>query len=209
MVVPSVASLRLLIGDSRAHVPIKIVGPGRAVADDAHRRAFDVGGHRRRRADADADVGGARDHDLQRLAGPLGVDRLERDPVLLEDAGARAQVGSRGFPISAHRDRELERVLGRARRRGHHDRDGQSCNRNVAEHVILREQAWFLAAGAGSLAAILDMRRRADQCTTASRVAMTPPLKPPDRRPRRRAPEIHSASPAAVRPAWSRPRLRR
>ena len=59
---------------------------------------------------ANPDIGAAGDHRLQGLARARGVEDLELDAVLLEDAGLVAEMGDRGVPIAALADGELELV---------------------------------------------------------------------------------------------------
>ena len=51
--------------------------------------------------DGDADVDAARDHRLLRLAAALRPQDLEHEAVLLEDAGALADLGDRRVPVAA------------------------------------------------------------------------------------------------------------
>ncbi len=115
--------------DRRRCLGVPVVGsPGRLGTDDAHRRALGIGRHRALRADGEAEIGGAGDHRLQRLARARGVDDLERDTVLLEDAGLLAEIGHRGVPVAALADRDLEEIIGCGwQRDGEHRR---RCQRN-------------------------------------------------------------------------------
>ncbi len=67
-------------------IPV-VGGAGRLRADDAHRRALRIGRHGAERADRETQIDAAGDHRLQRLAAARGVDHLELEAVLLEDAG--------------------------------------------------------------------------------------------------------------------------
>ena len=49
---------------------------------------------------------------LQRLAAARGVDHLELEVVLLEDAGLGAEMGDGGVPVAALADGELELIGG-------------------------------------------------------------------------------------------------
>ena len=55
---------------------------------------------------------GVGDDDLDRLAAALGVENVEREAVLLEDAGVLPELGDEGLADAARADRKLEMVLG-------------------------------------------------------------------------------------------------
>jgi len=57
------------------------------------------------------DIDAAREHRLQRLGAALGVEQLQRQAMLLEDACALAELGYRGIPIAALANRELQHIL--------------------------------------------------------------------------------------------------
>ncbi len=110
----------------RLHVPVQIAGASGLGADDAHRRAFGIGAEHAHDTRGDADIDAAGDDRLLRLAGALRVDHLKHEAVLLEDAGALADLRHRGVPIAALADGELHGVFGgsclrcgKQRRAGH------------------------------------------------------------------------------------------
>jgi hypothetical protein len=112
-----------LIGES-ARTYQKSAAPVGLRADDAHRRALGVGAHDAERAGGEADVGTARDHGLLRLPAPLGVEQLQLEPVLLEEAGARAELRHGRVPIALLADGELQFVLGGGGATGDGDKHG-------------------------------------------------------------------------------------
>ena len=59
----------------------------------------------------DADVDAAGEHDLDGLAAALGVEHVEREAMLLEDAGVLAELRHALLPAAALPDRDLERIL--------------------------------------------------------------------------------------------------
>ena len=61
-------------------------------------------------------IDAAGNHGLLRLAGAVGVDDLELQAVLLEDAGALADFGDRSVPVAALADRQLDLVVAPKRR---------------------------------------------------------------------------------------------
>src|SRR5690242_15504386 len=76
-------------------------------------------------ADPDAEVDARRDHRLERLAAALRVEHLERQAMLLEEAGVLAELRDALLPAAALADRDLERVVGAGRgrkRQQHSDR---------------------------------------------------------------------------------------
>ena len=54
---------------------------------------------------------GVGDDDLDRLAAALGIEDIEREAVLLEDAGVLSKLGDEGLADAARADRKLELVL--------------------------------------------------------------------------------------------------
>jgi hypothetical protein len=92
-------------------VQIGIVGSGHGRPDDADRRALGVGAHDSQRPEPDAEVGAAGDHRLQSLARALGIEDVEHDAMLSEDAGILRELRDRLIPDSLGPDRELERIL--------------------------------------------------------------------------------------------------
>ena len=62
-------------------------------------------------ADRNADLRAVRDHRLLRLAAAVGVEDVEREAMLLEDAGLVAKLGDEGLAHVAVADRDLEVVL--------------------------------------------------------------------------------------------------
>src|SRR5262249_13989874 len=85
-------------------------------------------------AGPDADVDAAGDDRLHRLAAAVGIENLEIEPVLLEDAGALADVGNAAVPVVGRTDRELERVVGARRAR---EDDGQGQSRDDPRQVMM------------------------------------------------------------------------
>src|SRR5262249_9793687 len=60
--------------------------------DHPNRRAFGKGSERIECADPGADIGAAGDHGLLGFAGALGIENLQHEPVLLEEAGILPQL---------------------------------------------------------------------------------------------------------------------
>src|ERR1700746_4167427 len=81
---------------------------------------LEIAGQRPHDPDAHANVDTAGEYRLLGLTAALGVEDLQRHAVLLEDAGALADVGNRSIPQSALADRESERVLRKGRRARSH-----------------------------------------------------------------------------------------
>ncbi len=94
----------------RLHIPVEIVGAGRLGADHAHRRALGIGAEHAHHAGGDAEIDAAGDHRLLGLARAVGVDDLELEAVLLEDAGELADLRDRGVPVAALADRQFHLV---------------------------------------------------------------------------------------------------
>jgi hypothetical protein len=132
-----------------AHVPIGVL-TRRLRADDADRRAFRIGAEHAERADGHPDVDVAGDHRLHRLPGTLGIENVEVEPMLLENAGARAERGRRAVPDFALADCDGELIGGRCRRNGdpRHECEHR-CRADRASHRVplLRKAAFVQGAG--------------------------------------------------------------
>ena len=73
----------------------------------------------------DADVDAAGEHDLDGLTAALGVEHVEREAMLLEDAGVLAEFRHALLPAAALPDRDLERILrGRGAMQEHQQQGG-------------------------------------------------------------------------------------
>ena len=94
---------------SGGHVPVEVAGAGDARRDDPHRGALGERSHHRAGPRRDPDVDAAGDHRLHRLPAPVGIEELQIDAVVAEDAGALADRGDAGVPVAGRADRELER----------------------------------------------------------------------------------------------------
>src|SRR5262249_41156409 len=94
-------------------------------------------------AHADPDIHAAGDHRLLGLARALGVEDVERESVLLEDAAALAELRHRGVPQRALADRDLERLLRRKLAGCHGTQDGSGKKADDARlsHEILPADA--------------------------------------------------------------------
>src|SRR5262245_50778798 len=68
------------------HVPVEIGRADHLAANDTDRRAFGERAKRSRHPDADGAIHATGDHRLDRFRAALGVEELEREAVLLEDA---------------------------------------------------------------------------------------------------------------------------
>ena len=93
------------------HVPVQVAGTGDFGPDDADRRTFRIGAQNAHDPCPDPDLDTAGYDSLLGLAGTLGVEDFEREAVLLENAGALADIGNRRIPQSALADRNLQCVL--------------------------------------------------------------------------------------------------
>src|SRR6185436_19921753 len=80
-------------------------------ADHPDRSAFGECAEDRMSTGPDADVDAAGEHDLDGLAAALGVEHVEREAMLLEDAGVLAELRHALLPAAALPDRDLERIL--------------------------------------------------------------------------------------------------
>src|SRR5262249_472502 len=69
---------------------------------------------------------------LQRLTRARGVEQLELEVVLLEDAGLGAEMRDRGVPVAALPDSQLELVLGRGGGGGSEQRQHGEYNGDLA-----------------------------------------------------------------------------
>src|SRR4029079_1860648 len=97
--------------------PEELVAAGLGRADHPHRGALGEGAERAEKADRYADLGAVGDHHLDGFTAALGVQNIEREPMLLEEAGVLAELSDKGLAHPAGANRDLEMVLG-ARRRG-------------------------------------------------------------------------------------------
>src|SRR5262249_28546088 len=87
---------------------------GIGAADDAHRRAFRKHPDRPEETRGDADLGAVGDHRLLGLPAAVGVEDVEREVVLLEEAGLVADLGDESLADAAAADRDLEPIPGAA-----------------------------------------------------------------------------------------------
>jgi hypothetical protein len=98
----------------RRHVPEHLVAAGKGAADDAHRRTLGKHADRPQEAHAGADLGAVGDHRLLGLAAAVGIEDVEHDFVLVEQAGLVADLGDEGLADAAAANRDLEPLLGLA-----------------------------------------------------------------------------------------------
>src|SRR5262249_8345401 len=140
------------------HVPEQVAGASDLRADDAHGCAFGEGAEHAHDADADADVDAAGDHGLLRLAGALGIEQLEREAVLLEDAPAIPDLGDASVPQPALPDREPQRLL----------RPGLRCRPQAQRR---REAARYNVVHCSSPARLFLLLRAAPSVVFAARLA--------------------------------------
>ena len=115
IVLPAV-SCKVRIGELRAHIPEQAGTAGGLGADDAQRRALGIGAEHAHCAGRGPQFDAAGDHRLLGLAAALGVQNIQHDAMLLEDAAALAEFRHRGIPQAALTDRDPQRVVGQ---RGH------------------------------------------------------------------------------------------
>ena len=138
MVCFSVASLRLLIGEIRLHVPVDVPGSREHRGKYAHRRTLGIGAHDAGNAYARADIRTAGDDRLHGLAGTRGAEAFQHQIVLLEDAGVLAQRRRLVLPIVDLADCELELVLRLRRRNGRRERGNEGDRTGeLAPHRVL------------------------------------------------------------------------
>jgi hypothetical protein len=106
------------------------------VGERQHRRTLGESAHGGIGTDADADIGRAGDHHLHGLAGPLRIEQVKCEPVLLEKAHALAEFGRGVCPIAVLADGDLEGVVGARRRkcRDERDRGGKDCQAGFRCH---------------------------------------------------------------------------
>ena len=97
---------------------------------------FAVGAEAAEHPGAEADVDRAGDDDLQRLAAALGVEDVEIEAVLLEDAGLLAELGDGAFPAAADRRGDLERFGGKRRRERASDNQRQHGKQSAFAHRV-------------------------------------------------------------------------
>ena len=99
-------------------------------------------------ARAGADLRAVRDHRLLGLAAAVGVEDVEHDIVLVEQAGLVADLGDEGLADAAPADRDLEPLLGLAGLPGRQHCDGGERRRPepCTPHVALPEGVVFVVA---------------------------------------------------------------
>src|SRR5262249_21381147 len=108
--------------------------------DHAHRRALGKSAEGVERADPGPDIGAARDHRLLRLAGALGVEDVEHERVLLEEAGILPELRERVLPGPGEPGGDAQPVL-RDGRRGQADgKYGRYCREPDVQHGV--SSAW-------------------------------------------------------------------
>ena len=120
----------------RLHVPEEVAAARHLGADDAQRRALRIGAEHAEHAGGRAELDAAGDHRLLGLAAALGIEDVEHDAVLLEDAAALAELGDRGIPQPALADRDAQRVVG-AHRRGERKRGQQHAKHSIRIAALL------------------------------------------------------------------------
>src|SRR5262249_28753677 len=104
------------------------------------------GAHHARNADAGSEIGRARHHCLDGLAGALGAERFDLEAVLLEDACGLAERRRLVLPIVDLADRDLERVLrGGGRRERYRERKRRDSRRQSHRFFPLDLFAFFAA----------------------------------------------------------------
>jgi hypothetical protein len=108
-----------------------LIGADHRAADHADRRALGVGAERAQRADRDADVDRAGDHRGQRLAAALGVEHLELEAALLEEALLLADLGHLVVESPAGANGDFQCVVGKRGGGG----DGEGGDEDWSEHV--------------------------------------------------------------------------
>jgi hypothetical protein len=130
----------------RRDIEVGVVRAGHGGADHTDGRALGVSAHDAERAEPDAEIGTARDHRLQRLARPLGVEDVEYDAVLPEDAGVLRELRDRLVPNALGTDRELERVLRPGKRMvREQSADGDEAHYYGVQHsVVSRLTTWSI-----------------------------------------------------------------
>jgi hypothetical protein len=100
-------------------------------ADDAQRRALGIGAEHAEKSGGDADLHAVGDHRLLGLAAALRVDDVEREPVLLEDAGVLTEIGDKGLADAARAHRDLEGIVGGCRCRAQESETGRQDVRKM------------------------------------------------------------------------------
>jgi hypothetical protein len=111
----------------RHHEPVGVRRADHGAADDPHRRALGKTADGGFDAAAAGDIHAARNHGLMGLRTALGVQDLDREATLGENAGALAEFGDRRIPLPPLRDRDPEGIggSGRGERRQHGRSDEQ------------------------------------------------------------------------------------
>ena len=100
----------------RRHVPIKVRRSGHFARKNADRRAFGKGADGGRNAGRGGDIDAAADEGLDRFRSGGGIEDIEIESVLLENAAALAELGKAGVPGAFLRNGDFERVVGERRR---------------------------------------------------------------------------------------------
>jgi hypothetical protein len=115
---------------------------GIGAADDAQRRAFREHADRAEEAGGDADLRAVGDDGLLRLATAVGVEDVELEILLLEQARLVADLGDESFPNTAAADRDLQVVLGDRRRSGErNEANERCCQQRCVSHDVLRQRS--------------------------------------------------------------------
>jgi hypothetical protein len=95
------------------HVPEQVAASHHLGADDTKRRAFRESAEHTESTGRRAELDAAGNHRLLGFAAALGVEDVQRDPVLLEDAAALAEFDHRGVPQAALPDCDPQRIVGK------------------------------------------------------------------------------------------------
>src|SRR6185503_1222373 len=97
---------------------------GKGRTDDTDGRALGISAERAQKSRGHADLRAVGDDHLLRLAAALGVEDIEGESVLLEDAGILSELGDEGLADAARAHRDLEVILrGRSAPRRHRSGD--------------------------------------------------------------------------------------
>ncbi len=121
----------------RRHEPVDVGLAGRFRAEDAQRRALGIASEHGRDADRHRDIDRSADDCAERLGAAADEQQVDVDAVLLEDAGAVADLGDGGVPCAALRHRHLQGILRPGGRRGRtEERDDRRKQNHKHAHGI-------------------------------------------------------------------------
>src|SRR5271166_2967409 len=116
----------------RRDVPIEIARSRRSRQDDAHRRAFRKGSGNRAGPGADPDIDAPGDDGLQGLAAAIGIEQLQCQAMLREDAGPLSDGGKTTIPVVWRPHRDLESILTKSADRKQRDGGSKRCACHLA-----------------------------------------------------------------------------